>query len=187
MQRQKKQFVMILILLVVCLGAFLGVRYHNQKQEEKEASEREAEKITVTELDTDKITAFSYDLDGVRLSFTKSGDDWLYEGDKEIDIDENTVSAMLTSVASLTASETIAEYDDLSAYGLDHPSNTIELTTEDGTTTLYVGNENPILDQYYLKTGDSDTVYLVDSSLSSQFHKTMEELTAEETETEASH
>lgn len=185
MQKQKKQFVIILILLIVCAGAFLGVRYYNQKQEEKEKAEEEAETITVTDLETDAITAFSYYLDGEQLSFTKSGEDWIYDGDAAIDMDESTIDSMLSAAASLTAEDEINGADDLSEYGLDQPSNTIVLATAEGAVTLYLGDKNTILSEYYLKTDASDTVYLVSASLSSQFNKTIGDLTAVAEETEA--
>lgn len=46
---------------------------------------------------------------------------------------------------------------------------------------------NAITNEYYLKTGDSDTIYVVDSAPATGFDKSVEDLTAkaDDTETEA--
>ena len=64
MEKQKKQFLGMLLVLAVLAAAYGGIHVYNQKQEEKEASEEEAEKLTVVDFKTDDVTAFSYVLGG---------------------------------------------------------------------------------------------------------------------------
>ena len=45
MKKQKKQFVGMLLVLAVLAAAYGGIHVYNQKQEKKEASEEEAEKL----------------------------------------------------------------------------------------------------------------------------------------------
>lgn len=185
MEKQKSQFVLILVVLAVLVAATVGLKIYNQKTEEKEEAEEEAATIYITQAVTDDITAFSYELDGETLSFTKDGDSWLYDGDTSADIDEDSVETLLAVFESLTASETVEDYDDLADYGLDAPADTVTFTTDSGTTTIYVGDENDILSEYYVKLADSDTIYLTSTSLQTKFSKSVEDLTAEEeTETE---
>lgn len=180
MQKQKKQFAVICVLLVLCIAGFLLLRNHNKKQEEQEETE---ETFAVTELNVEDITSFSYYYHGEKLTFTKSGEDWLYEGDHSVDIDEDLITSMLSAAAGVTASDEVTEYEDLSEYGLEEPSNTIVLTTGEGDTTLYFGSENEILSKTYIKTDASDTVYLTGSSLAGLFEKSIEDLTVAEEET----
>ena len=91
---------------------------------------------------------------------------------------------MLSAVSNLTTEEALEEYDSLSDYGLDTPSNTITVTTADGTITLLAGNQNEITNSYYMMTGDSDTVYLISTDLNSTFSSAVDDLIAEEEETE---
>lgn len=184
MQKQKKQLLILLILLVVLALAYAGIRFYNQRQEEKQTEEQEAETIHVTELETGDITGFSYQLDGVTLSFTKNGTDWNYDDDLTVDIEEDQIETMLEKAADITAAEEIVAYDSLAEYGLDEPGNVITLHTEAGITTIYVGNRNEMTGQYYVKTGDSDTVYVVNALNISGINKSVEELTAEQEETE---
>ncbi|MDD6306270.1 MAG: DUF4340 domain-containing protein, partial [Clostridiales bacterium] len=119
------------------------------------------------------------------ISFTKEGDDWQYDGDRSLDMDEDAIETMLSKAVGVTAEETVTDYENLDDFGLETPSNTIIFTTEKGETTLYIGNQNEITSQYYLKKGDDATIYLVGSAVATGFNKTVEELTAEEdTETE---
>ena len=185
MQKQRKQFVITVVILLVLVLAYIGIHLYNQKQEEKKEKGEKENEITVTELDTDDVTAFSYQVSGETLSFTKDGDEWVYDQDTSLDLDEDVVNGMIEKAASLTADDSFDDYDSLADYGLDQPSNTITLTTKESTTTLYLGNQNAMTSQYYLMTGDGETVYAVDNTLSTTFSKTVDSLVKEEdTQTE---
>ncbi len=187
MKRQKKQFLVLVILLILCIAAYAGVRIYNQKQSEKEEAKEAAEKITLTDLKSDDITAFSYQYEDQTLEFVKEEDTWYYNKDKTIPIDSSKITSMLSGILSVEATDKITDYDSLSDYGLDNPSNTITVTTADGTTTLKVGSENTMLSEYYLMKDEDQTVYLSSTSVGTSFEKSIEDLTKEpdtETETE---
>lgn len=182
MPKQKKQLVVLLAVLLVLGISYACIHIYNQKQKEKE--EDETESIAVTELDASQVTQFSYIQDGVTLSFTKNGTKWQYDADGGIDIDEDGIETMIEKASGIIATDEITEYDDLTQYGLEEPSNVITMTRAEGITTLYIGTQNEMTSEYYVKTGDSDSVYVVDGTTVSGFDKTVEELTAAE-ETEA--
>lgn len=177
MKRQKKQFVIILIALAVVLVATFGMKTYNKNQEEKETAEEEASTIYISQVQTDTITSFSYEIGEVTYSFTKDGENWIYDGDSSVDIDEDAVETMLNSLEALTATDEI-NCEDLSEYGLEDPSDVISYTTDSGSVTLSVGNKNDMLGSYYVMTGEDGKVYLTNTSLADAFSKTPEELTA---------
>ena len=177
MKRQKKQFVIILIALAVVLVATFGMKTYNKNQKEKETAEKEASTIYISQVQTDSITSFSYEIGEVTYSFTKDGEDWIYDGDSSVDIDEDAVETMLNSLEALTATDEI-NCEDLSEYGLEDPSDVISYTTDSGSVTLSVGNKNDMLGSYYVMTGEDGKVYLTNTSLADAFSKTPEELTA---------
>lgn len=78
MKKQKKQFVGMLLVLAVLAAAYGGIHVYNQKQEKKEASEEEAEKLTVVDFKTDDVTAFSYVLGGQVYAYTKTDGEWTW-------------------------------------------------------------------------------------------------------------
>lgn len=179
MKKQKIQFIIILLVLAALVAATFGLKAYNKNKEEAKTAEEEASTIYISKVDTDDITAFSYELDQVTYSFTKNGDTWTYEGDPSIDLDEDKINTMLETFSSFTATDEIT-YDDLSDFGLDNPSNLVTFTTADGSTSIYVGNQNDMLGSYYVMTGEDSKVYLTTTSLADKFSKTLEELTVTE-------
>lgn len=186
MKKQKIQFVVVLLLVIVFTGGYFGMKKYQSVQEEKEAAESEAEKIYITETDASDITALTYQLDGVTMSFTKEDETWTYDADPSIDIDESSIETMLYYLDHLTATEMVDTTEELSAYGFDEPTNVITYTAADQTTTLTVGMVNPITADYYLTSDQSDGLYLVSSSFATAFTAAVDDLIAEaDTETEA--
>ena len=179
MKKQKIQFIVLLIVLAVLVVATFGMKWYNKNKEEEKTAEEEAATIYISNVDTDSITAFSYEVNQVTYSFTKNGDTWTYDGDTSIDIDEDAINTMLDTFSSLTATDEIT-YDDLSDFGLDNPTDLVTFTTEDGSTSIYVGNKNDMLGSYYVMTGEDSKVYLTETSLADKFSKTIEELTVTE-------
>lgn len=184
MQRQKKQFLVMVILLVIGIFAYLGVRFYNGKQEEKKAAEEEQSKTLVTDFKSDDITSFSYQYEGELLEFVKEDGTWYYKGDRGIAMDQDQISYLLDSVSKLNAETKVSDYDTLADYGLDKPQNMIVLTAQASATTLLLGNKNEMLSQYYVKTEAEPDVYLISISLADVFGKSVSDLTKAEENTE---
>lgn len=182
MQKQAKQMIFVLALLVIFGAAYLGMRAHNAGEEEKKSQKEEANKIFITKENTDSITAFSYQIEEDTLEFVKEGDAWVCQNDESVPLNQTEITTMLGTAASLEADQTVDMEGSLSDYGFDAPENVITLTTKEGTVTLTVGMENSITGQYYLTKGGEDTLYLVPGSFLSSFGKTLEDLREEETE-----
>ena len=140
-QRQKKQFLVMCVLLVLGIFAYVGVRFYNQKQEEKKVAEEEQGKIVVTDFKSDDVTAFSYQYEGELLEFVKEDGTWYYKEDRSIAMDQDKISSMLDSVSELNAEAEVSGYETLADYGLDQPGNTIVLTAEAETVTLLLGDK----------------------------------------------
>ena len=184
MHKQKKQFIIILVLLVICVVAYIGICIYNDKQAEKTAAKEEAATIHITDMDVEDVTAFSYIYNEETISFVKEDDTWYDENDRSISIDQDAIETMLTTAVAITTTDAITDYDDTSEYGIDNPSTVITITTADGTTTLTIGSENSMLSQYYLMKDGDDSLYLVESSVYTVFQKSVEDLIATEETTE---
>ena len=185
MKKQKKQLIALCILLLICCVAWVGLTMWNKSQEQKKQEEEEASKVTVTDVNTEDVNAFSYQYNNETLSFVKEDDTWYYEADKSISLDQDTMETLIATTAQLTAEQEIKDYEDLSEYGLETPSNTITLTTGDGTTTLLIGNKNDMLSQYYVKTDQSDSIYLAGSAVYTTYQKGIADLTVTESTEES--
>ena len=154
MKKQKKQLIALCILLLICIVAWVGLTKWNKSQEQKKQEEEEASKVMVTDIATEDVKAFSYQYNNETLSFVKEDDTWYYEADKSIALDQDAVETLVT------------------------------LTTGDGTTTLLIGNKNDMLSQYYVKTDQSDSIYLAGSAVYTTYQKGIADLTAAESTTE---
>ena len=185
MKKQKKQLIALCILLLICIVAWVGLTKWNKSQEQKKQEEEEASKVTVTDVNTEDVNAFSYQYNNETLSFVKEDDTWYYEADKSISLDQDTMETLIATTAQLTAEQEVKDYEDLSEYGLETPSNTITLTTGDGTTTLLIGNKNDMLSQYYVKTDQSDSIYLAGSAVYTTYQKGIADLTVTESTEES--
>ncbi len=76
MKKQKIQMILILVVLVLCIGAYFLVS-HMAKQEEQKQKDSETEgQTTIAEIDADKVDAFSYEVDGKTYAYTR--DDAVY-------------------------------------------------------------------------------------------------------------
>ena len=177
---KKKRLIVAVIVLILCIGAYAGVRSLHLDEEAQEQEET----VYMYQTDTDGITAFSFVSGGETLSFTKTDGTWSYDGDSSFAADQTTLSSMASALAQIEAEQALEEPEALSEYGLDAPSNTITVSTADGTDTLYIGNENEAAGGYYAKLEGGDTVYLIGTSLPSRFDCTLDSL--EETEEETS-
>lgn len=185
MKKQKIQMILILVVLVLCIGAYFLVSHMAKQEEQKQKDSETGGQTTIVEIDADKVDAFSYEVDGKTYACTRDGDDWKYDDDNSLQLDVNSINTMLEKLNGVIALETLDSYDSLSDYGLDKPQNTISVTVGDKTTTFYIGDYNDMVSEYYLKMEGDDAVYLVDSTLKDTFSKTVDTLVKEEdTETE---
>lgn len=184
MDKQKKQFIVLCVILVAFAAVFFGLKEFAKYQEEKEAEKEEAAKITALTLEADEITEFSYQYKGETITFVKEEDTWYYKDDTSISIIQSSIETMLSKVEKIIAEQQIADPEDISQYGFDEPQNVISLQMGDDTITVTIGMENEITSQYYMMISGDDSVYLTDSTVYSGFQKSVEDVTEEEEEEE---
>jgi type II secretory pathway pseudopilin PulG len=184
---RKKQYGIMILILVLILAAFGILRGVKSHQEKVAQEEEEAQTVYAVSFDSSDVTAFSYQYSSdeqseQELNFEKSDDAWTYTSDTTIDLDEDQIDTMLSTLSSITANSTIESVSDVSQYGLDTPVQQVNIQFTDGAqTTLVFGMENEVLGGYYLQVSGDENVYLVDSTyMTSTLNKSVEDLTAEE-------
>lgn len=175
---KKKQMIAGIVLLILCIGGYFGVKAYNSSQEKKQ----EAEIMKPVGIEVADVTGFSYVNNGGILSFEKDGEDWIYTGDTSMDMNEESIEGMLEKVCGVSSTEKITA-EDLSDYGFDEPTNTITLDTAEGSTVVRIGMYNEIVSKYYLSIDGSTELYLVDSSIVTGFDQSVEDLEVVETTT----
>ena len=102
--------------------------------------------------------------------------------DKDLEVDQDYINELLSSVCNITSSKKIESPDSLLDYGLDKPSYTITLTSSDEQVTeIRIGCETTIFSYYVMVAGDS-SIYTIDNTLmdSLRFEKSSFEAEDEE-------
>lgn len=185
MKKQKKQFVIMLALLVVCVAAFVVLTIYNKKQEQLENKENDT--IALVDVAAEDIFAFSYYFNGTPLEFRKEDDNWFYASDKTLVLKQDSMENMLNSLVEIEAVKELEDPAELSEYGLDEPNNTITIMTQDKAYVVLVGKTNGITGQHYIKLDYADEVYLTDTDYDMIFQVSLDELSEAQDGTKEPH
>lgn len=179
MKKQAKQFLILFVILIIAVGILTGFRIYNKGQEKKDAEKADTS-VMVTEIPLKDINAFSYQLEGENISFHKEGDTWICDERPELSIDGGKIEAVLGKLERVKADGIVKDPESMDVYGLVSPSNTIQVTYGEKSTTFYIGNYNDMAGCYYFKTDMADTVYTVSSGIAQLFTDTADSFAVEE-------
>lgn len=182
MKKQRRQFILLVIVLAALVGGYFALRFYN----EKKASEPQTDDTEyLLQLGDDSIIRITYDYQDVEYTFVKEEDTWLYEADKTLNINQNVLDTM---ASRLEAVEKLAQVDgvtDFSQYGLDEPQKTITFETATESHTFIAGDYNDLSGFVYICESGTDVVYGVPNVTVSAFNKDLESLIEEEEEEES--
>lgn len=121
----------LLLVLIVLLVTFFGLKKWNTSKSEKE--EKKKENAVVHIFETDSLEAIAYkEASGEEMSFVKEDDTWEYAPDTTIVLTESTMKNMEDAFSDIQAVKEIKDPDDLSDYGFGSPEYEITLTGKDG-------------------------------------------------------
>lgn len=193
MRKQKIQFIVLAVILIVCIGGYFGITSYYKN---KESNEKEASTIKVLEIENYKdLTKVSYNYEDATINLVKKDNKWKDESDTSKNLDSNNInSEMLSTLVEIDASTKIDSPEDISQYGFTKDSdgnitgktNSISVTDNDGKVNkIYIGSTNPYdSTKYYMMVNDDTNVYVVDSTVNDAFSKDVEELEEETTTVE---
>lgn len=182
MKKQKIQMLVLLGVLLLLCGAFLGVKKYNQKQAEKP---EETDEVVVIDVSTEDIVRFSYDYEGETYSYEKEDDTWYYAPDHSLKLLQYRTGNLMSGLAPLKTEQVIENVTDLEQYGLKEPKQTVTYETATESYILYVGSQNSVTGGYYVCMPSQSTVYMVEASAINKLTVTAEDLidtTADTTE-----
>ncbi len=169
MKRELKLVIALGVLAVFIAGYFITV--HLTKEDKETEGSNETQTLTVYETDTSDISKLNFTYLGEEVTLVYSEDDgWALEGDPQFPLDTEIAESMAAVFAGVTATKKVS--DDASyksEFGLETPQCTINVTTSEGTDTFYIGDYNQNVDGYYFCAADSDTSYLIGSTLPDLF------------------
>lgn len=162
--KRKRGVIILAGVLVLLLVIYFALQSWNSEQEAKQEEEEEAAVVHVTQTDAEDITAISFDVGNGSIELVKEDGTWYYSPDRDFPLNQTYPEDFAEALGDITAERELVDGDELAAYGLDEPVYTVEYTDTDGNvTSIYFGDTAN--GDYYVTTGDTDSVYTVASSL----------------------
>lgn len=207
MNKQKRTFVILAIVLVTCLAGYLGLLNYN-KYKSDDDSESESDSVEALSLESSDVKSISFLIDGQEYSFsriksedtsdetektdtdseedstensessTDDDDQWVCDNDTSLKINTSKVTSLLGNATSITASKKFDSDADTSDFGLDEPQNVVKLSTADETYTITIGEKNAMLGEYYIKVNDD--VYLSSNTILGTIPDSIDDMVAAE-------
>jgi len=167
--KKSTKLVSAVVVLAVLGGVYVGLNTYVTKEESTESSEEES-KTEVYSVKMDDIKSLEFIIDKKDTVFEKKDDSWVKKDETAFPVNQTTLDSAASALEKVEADRVLENVDDLTEYGLDSPSNSVTVTTDDGTTKFNIGDENTSTNQYYIAKDDEDsTVYVVSSSIVTPF------------------
>lgn len=170
MTKNTKKLLGLVGVLAVLGGAYGGIVWINQNNEEKEAEQSKAEKeantFYLSQMEEPVSISYTNSYGTFAFSYDTENETWSYDSDEHFPVTQSYLTSISSDLKSFTAERKLEEVqDDLSVYGLDNPSCTITAKGFDDTeVTIQIGSLNSYNSDYYAKVEGSDDIYTIASS-----------------------
>ena len=115
---------------------------------------------------------------GATIALDRENGKWVITAPEHYAADQDAVSSMLSAVNPLNSdTDVTGKAADLTPYGLNNPSLTVDLRQTNGKTSrLDIGSDVPAGSLVYAKLASSPKVYAVTNSVKSSFDKSLNDL-----------
>lgn len=170
MTKNTKKLLGLVGALAVLGGAYGGMVWINQNNEEKAAEQSKAEKeantFYLSQMEEPVSISYTNSYGTFAFSYDTENETWSYDSDEHFPVTQSYLTSISSDLKSFTAERKLEEVqDDLSVYGLDNPSCTITAKgSDDAEVTIQIGSLNSYNSDYYAKVEGSDDIYTIASS-----------------------
>lgn len=162
MKKRARTLIILSAVLVVIVGAYIGVSIYTNAQTQKKAEE--AKPVRIYADGRAAPVNISYESGGNSLSFVLEEGKWLVAGDKDFPLNQTALSSLSSALNGLTAVRTIDTPLSLPTYGLDKPAYIVTASDSAGNALrLLIGA--PYEDYYYALTEGENKIYVISSTL----------------------
>jgi Holliday junction resolvase len=175
----RKTFTLFLILIIVGGYYYFFEAKHPGEKGNRESVQKaqEVKKVfTFSDKDVMDLRIFR---GGERIHYQKNNKGWQMVEPQLIQGNASALDGFLESLKNVSEVDTVIEHpSDISEFGLDRPSLTIEVKTRGSVLpkTLFLGSEHPTHTSIYAKTSDSARVFLVGSLIRWEVDKEFDNL-----------
>jgi len=178
--KTKLVLLIIFVLVVVAFVVFLFLNHGNKADTTSSAdtSDKRVELLDKKSDDKDKgqqifmmpkdeVYKFSMtDADGIFLNFLRKGNEWVYEDDDTLDINEDRIDKILNYLTNIYFVDSLS-VDDAGEYGLSQDSRMFILTDGSGYETIIsLGDKTDDGQIYFAINYDFNNIYINSGKLS---------------------
>lgn len=170
--KKRQKAIKLIVTLLVLVVLVVGYAAMNIFFKEEEDTTEEDTSFTVNTEEEDSINKITYTKDGTEIVLMSDEDgEWYTTNDENCPVDSYTVGNMKSALKEITSTREIAPEDvDEEEFGFTDPSRIITFTLTDGTEYTYtLGVLNDVVDKYYFRMNEEESVYLIDSTLYNNF------------------
>tara|TARA_B100000315_G_scaffold59856_2_gene54295 strand:- start:5073 stop:6872 length:1800 start_codon:yes stop_codon:yes gene_type:complete len=158
----KKTFLFFLIF------AFIGTYYYliEIKKAEKTKEIEKEEKRVFSPVKKEEISEITFEKENKKtLRLSKVNNTWKIKEPVEANIDKDSFDVWIDYVAKIPKESIVANsVKNIAEFGLDKPSFTVHVKTDDGSDmTLVSGDEIPTGNMFYSKLKNKDTIFMIAS------------------------
>jgi hypothetical protein len=173
----KPRRLLVAALLLVLLFAFWKFYKPAPKEDSTKASETSPKILALAEADIVKISLKKKDSDEVVIAKNAAGK-WEITAPKALSADQEAVSGVLSTLASLNGDRVIEDKaSDLAQYGLSAPAFEVNIVAKSGRTTkLLIGDDIPTGGGAYVRVDGDPRVLTLTSSNKTSIQKTPDDL-----------
>lgn len=160
----KKAIIALIVLLIAAAGSIAGFfAVKNSKDKEKKQEQEQLEDNVLFSFDPYSATKVVFSKGDETYTVNLNNDVWELDN-KEFSVDQTYIQLICTYMSNLTAEKSYGRINDekLEMYGLKN-ADKVEVTSPNGTYTVYVGDISPTGDYYYVTADGKDNVYTIDS------------------------
>lgn len=143
MNKQKRLFIILVVVLIVCLAGYMGLLHYNKYKSDD--SESESTSVEALSIESSTVRSFSFDINGEQYTFSRvqaAGDESIEDSTEEA---EESISSGTDSTEESESSETEAsEAEDVQWVCDNDPElklNTSKITTMLGCITSITASE----------------------------------------------
>ncbi|MBQ8207765.1 MAG: DUF4340 domain-containing protein [Clostridia bacterium] len=152
MKRSAKLIIMLGILAVLIVGAVIQKQFFPAENDSDYTDDGSSViAYAANDVVLENVTALSYEKDSAKLSFKKSGEEWVLDEENAPDIDSELVHAMATAISGLSGANRMEDVpkEKLADYGLDAPALKVTVSEDDKVRTFLFGDYNKTAKEYY--------------------------------------
>lgn len=161
MKKNSRTLLILGAVLVLCIGAYIGVSVYNANEAQKAAGASAAAPIYG---ERGEPVGISYESGDKALSFSLENGTWYVADNKDFPLNQTSLTNIVSALTGLVPVRTIDIASPLSTYGLAQPKYTLSASDEAGNVfKLLIGDQNS--GNYYVMTEGGDKIYTISSTL----------------------